>query len=326
MLSGVRWRIERSEEAPHVTHQGVAEFSRVWAYPPNLLINMPPRHAKSLCVSVFWPCWEWITHPERRWLFASYAQSLSTRDSVKCRRLLLSPWYQRNWGHVFRLTDDQNAKTRFEYDKTGYRLATSVGGSATGEGGDRVVVDDPVNAADATSDVIRTSANEWWDATMSTRLNNPNTGAKVIVMQRLHDDDLSGHILAQGGYEHLCLPAEYEGQRFQTSICWSDPRTEEGQLLWPERIPYEVLADFKRSLGSYGYAGQFQQHPVPREGGMVKRSWWRRYRAFDRSQALQVIQVWDTAFSEKTTADYSVCSTWAKTPQGVFVLDVLGIE
>ena len=177
----------------------------------NLLINMPPRHMKSLAVSVFWPCWEWATWPERKWLFSSYAASLSIRDSLKCRRLIESPWYQANWGDRFQLTGDQNAKQRFENNKSGYRLATSVGGTATGEGGDRIVVDDPHNVNEAESDLVRRGVIDWWDQVMSTRLNDPKTGAKVIVMQRVHEADLAGHVLAQGGYEHLCLPAEYEG-------------------------------------------------------------------------------------------------------------------
>jgi hypothetical protein len=176
----------------------------------NLLITVPPRHMKSLTVSVFWPTWEWLTHPERRWLFSSYALSLAIRDSLKCRRLILSPWYQRHFGHVYALTDDQNAKLRFENDKTGYRLSTSVGGAATGEGGDRLVCDDPHNVREADSDVIRAATLVWWDETMSTRLNDPATGARVIIGQRVHENDLAGHVLEQGGYEHLCLRCEYE--------------------------------------------------------------------------------------------------------------------
>lgn len=290
----------------------------------NLLINMPPRHMKSLAVAVFWPTWEWLQHPERRWLFASYALSLSVRDSLKCRRLIQSPWYQRNWGHLYRLTDDQNAKLRFENDKTGYRLSTSVDSAATGEGGDRIVVDDPHNVREAESEATRQATITWWDEAMSTRLNDQRTGAKVIVMQRVHAGDLSGHVLEQGGYEHLCLPAEYEPTNYVSAIGWKDPRTEPDELLWPERVGPAEIASLKVQLGSYGYAGQMQQRPAPRAGGLFKRSWWGRFSlaAFDRNTASQVIQVWDTAFQEKTSADYSVCSTWAKTPQGAYVLDV----
>jgi predicted phage terminase large subunit-like protein len=139
----------------------------------------------------------------------------------------------------------------------------------------------------------------------------------------VHESDLAGHVLEQGGYEHLCLPAEYEPTTHVTGIGWLDPRTEPDQLLWPERVGPQQIADLKVRLGSYAYAGQFQQRPAPRAGGLFKRHWWRRYGAFDRSQARQVIQVWDTAFKERTSADYSVCSTWARTPEGAYVLDVV---
>jgi len=177
----------------------------------DLLINIPPRHMKSLTVAVFWPCWVWTTRPGTRWLFSSYAQQLSTRDSVKCRRLIQSPWYRSNWGDAFTLTPDQNQKDRFENSRGGHRLATSVDGSNTGEGADIIVCDDPHNTREARSELRRENVRIWWDEVMSTRLNNPNTGARVIVMQRLHEADLAGHVLAKGGYEHLCLPAYYEG-------------------------------------------------------------------------------------------------------------------
>src|SRR5712671_3146535 len=222
----------------------------------NLLINVPPRHMKSLLVSVFWPAWEWIVHPERRWLFSSYAASLSIRDSVKFRRLIESPWYRRLWGDRFRLTTDQNTKTRFDNDRSGYRIATSVGGAATGEGGDRIVCDDPHNVQEAESDSIRNGTTEWFDVVMSTRVNDPRTAAKVVVMQRCHQQDLSGHLLEQGGWEHLCLPAEYEGPTRTTSIGFFDPRRNPGELLWPARFGPPEIEGLKISLGSYATAGQ----------------------------------------------------------------------
>jgi len=150
----------------------------------NLLINVPPRHMNSLLVSVFFPAWEWIRWPERRWLYSSYAATLSIRDSVKCRRLIESPWYQARWGHVFALTTDQNAKMRFDNNRSGYRLSTSVGGSVTGEGGDRIVCDDAHKVDEVESDTSRKGALDWWDVAMSTRVNDPKTSAKVVVMQR----------------------------------------------------------------------------------------------------------------------------------------------
>src|SRR5579862_6535508 len=229
----------------------------------NLLINVPPQHMKGLLVSVFFPAWEWIRWPERRWLYSSYAATLSIRDSVKCRRLIESPWYQARWGHVFALTGDQNAKSRFDNNRSGYRLSTSVGGSVTGEGGDRIICDDPHKVDEVESDTARKNAIDWWDVAMSTRVNDPKTSAKVVVMQRCHQQDRSGHLLEQGDWEHLCLPAEYESSRAATSIRFADPRQEHGELLWPERFGAAEIESLKRSLGSYAAAGQLQQRPSP---------------------------------------------------------------
>ncbi|HZC13871.1 MAG TPA: phage terminase large subunit, partial [Thermoleophilaceae bacterium] len=293
---------------------------------------------KSLAVTVFWPCWEWLSRPETRWLFASYAQQLSTRDSLKCRRLISGPGFAdprvpesertliERIGYLglvslladmrgevpWQLTGDQSTKQRFENSRTGYRIATSVDGVATGEGGDRVVCDDPHKADEAQSDVTRESVLSWWDQTMSTRLNDPRTGAKVIVMQRLHERDLTGHLAERGGYAHLCLPAEYEPSH---PFAWpGDPRTEPGELLWPKRIDRGSLEEIKVSLGSYGAAGQLQQRPAPDEGGILKRSWWRWWSG-DHERAPhfdQIVQSWDMAFTDSDGSDYVVGQVWGK--------------
>lgn len=240
----------------------------------NLIINIPPRFAKSLIVSVFWFCWTWATNPQSRWIYSSYAQSLSMRDSLKCRRIIESEWYQRNWGDKFMLTTDQNTKTRFENEQTGYRIATSVGGAATGEGGDLLVCDDPHNVQEGSSEIVLEMTRQWWDEVMSTRLNEPATGRKVIVMQRIHDKDLTGHLLKKGDYEHLCLPMKFEENRVcVTGIGWKDWRKTDGELLWPDRVNERAVAMIERALGSYGAAGQLQQRPAPRGGGMFKREW-----------------------------------------------------
>jgi len=304
----------------------------------NLLLNLPPRHGKSLSVCVFWPVWEWIANPHRRWLFSAYALSLSIRDSLKSRRLIQSPWFQSRWGRRFALRRDQNAKWRFENNKGGHRLATSVGGAATGEGGDRVVVDDPHQIGQRESYAARTAALTWWDQTMSTRLNDPRTGAKVIVMQRLHEADLSGHVLKQGGYVHLFLPAEFETQRrCSTPLGWRDPRTQEGELLWPDRIGPTQIADAKLRLGPEAYGGQFQQRPAPAGGGRFRAEWFRYYRTLfldgkpyryelfgGGGQTRQVIveecsrfAVMDPAGAEKTPENrpcYTVIQVWDVTP------------
>jgi predicted phage terminase large subunit-like protein len=301
----------------------------------NLLINVPPRHMKSLLVSVLWPAWEWIRFPERRWLYSSYGAQLSIRDSIKCRRLIESPWYQARWGDRFALTSDQNTKGRFDNNRSGYRLATSVGGAATGEGGDRIVCDDPHNVQEAESDSVRKSTVDWFDVVMSTRVNDPKTSARVVVMQRCHQQDLSGHLLEQGGWEHLCLPAEYESSRRATSIGFVDPRQNHGELLWPERFGPVEMESLKRSLGSYATAGQLQQRPSPAEGGLLKRHWWRYWqprganlppvvvRLADGSQQSiaavdlpyrvdEQIQSWDCAFKDLETSSYVVGQLWGR--------------
>lgn len=271
----------------------------------NLLINIPPRHMKSTLVSVFWPAWKWTFRPEFRWLFASYAQRLATRDSRKCRLIINSRWFKQHWGGLFTLTSDQNEKTRFENDKTGYRIATSVDGQGTGEGGDIVAVDDPHNVKKAISDKQREAALIWWDETMSTRLNDPKTGGRVIVMQRLHERDLSGHVLEQGGYEHLCIPARYEpktyvigqgfvAKRHTTAIGWTDPREVDGELLWPDRFGEKELEDLK--LPPSAQAGQLQQRPSPRGGGKIKRQW---FTIVDAAPAdAKRVRWWDLAGTE----------------------------
>jgi hypothetical protein len=298
---------------------------------------------KSLLVSVFWPAWEWISWAERRWLYSSYGAQLSIRDSVKCRRLIESPWYQRLWSDRFALTSDQNTKGRFDNDRSGYRLSTSVGGAATGEGGDRIVCDDPHNVQEAESDSVRKATVDWWDVVMSTRVNDPKTTAMVVVMQRCHQQDLSGHLIEQGGWEHLVLPAEYEGPTRTTSIGFADPRQEHCELLWPERFGAAEMESLKRSLGSYAAAGQLQQRPSPAGGGLLKRHWFRFWqpqganlppvlvRLPDGSQqsiaalALvrvdELIQSWDCASRDLETSDYVVGQVWGRVGANFVLLD-----
>jgi predicted phage terminase large subunit-like protein len=280
-----------------------------------LIINIPPRHMKSLSVAVALPAWTWTIQPQKRFLFASYASSLSIRDSVKCRRLIDSPWYQEHFGDSFKLTGDQNQKQRFENDKTGHRIATSVDGALTGEGGDIIVIDDPHNVREAESAAVRESVLEWWDQAMQSRLNDPKTGAFVIIMQRVHENDLTGHILANQfeEWDHLCLPARYEiGHPTPTasSLGFTDPRTEEGELLWPQRIDDKTLSNLESSLGSYAAAGQLQQRPMPKGGGILKAEWWVPWEHNTLPDVEYVLQSWDTAFSTKEKTSYSARTTW----------------
>jgi len=249
----------------------------------HLMVLMPPRHMKSLSVSVMWPAWVWLRQPHIRFLYASYAHSLSVRDSVKCRRIICSPRYWElasTFLPEFRLEDDQNTKLRFDNNYGGCRIATSVDGALTGEGGDIIVIDDPHNVRESESELIRTNTISWWDEAMSTRLNDRKTGHYVIVEQRSHEKDLVGHVqetLAKEDPEDwtiLCLPARYEGEtRYFTPLAFEDPRITPGEPLWPEKWDDKELRSVEKQLGSYGTAAQLQQRPAPREGGMIQSRW-----------------------------------------------------
>lgn len=278
-----------------------------------LLINIPPRHSKSTIVSVAFPCWEWLRRPQEKYLCASYSGTLAMRDNVKARRLVTSPWYQERWGELFKLSGDQNQKQRFENDKTGYRIATSVGGTATGEGGSRLILDDAISTQDAQSDAVRNSTLEWLDMAWSTRLNNPKTDAMIEVAQRCHESDPSGHRLSQGGWEHVCIPAEFDGvvRKNRVFVEGYDPRTSVGQLICPDRFGEKELKDLKIQLGEYGTAGQLQQRPAPAGGGILKTD---HFQLWPHNRELPVIeyvvQSVDPAYTAQTTNDPTAFSVW----------------
>ncbi len=234
----------------------------------HLLINVPPGTMKSLLCSVFWPAWEWATNPSLKYFAASYSQDLATRDTMKMRDIIESDWYRQAFG--IKLRAEQAQKTWFINTEGGWRIASSVGGRGTGEHPDRRIIDDPHSAAQAKSDVERKAALEWYDQTISTR--GVTRGVReVVIMQRLHEEDLSGHLLEKGGWRHVMLPMRFEKAR----ACIGDPRTEEGELLWPELFPEGRVKTLEKSLGEYGTAGQLQQRPAPPGGGLFKRDWFK---------------------------------------------------
>ena len=296
-----------------------------------LLINIPFRQGKSLEVCVAWPSWEWIDHPSTRWLMISYAAELSRRDSLKCRDVIQSAWYQRRWGHRYQLSEDQNTKGRYENSKRGLRVSTSFVGLATGEGGNRIVMDDPHNMKEIHSDTIRKETIRVWKEALSSRRNNPLRDTFTLIMQRGHERDLSGYLLAEeDGWTHLCLPMEYEPKRFvhfklpdgkrvqkempvksiKTKIGFVDPRTKEGELLHPKRFPKAVVADMKVSLGSYGASGQLQQRPSPGEGGIFRRAHWKFYK--ELPQLDEIVLSVDAAFKDLKTSDFVAVQAWGR--------------
>ena len=428
----------------------------------DLLINVPPRHAKSSIVSVLWPVWEWIRNPPTKWLYSSYNQALSTRDSLKSRRLIQSPWFRKHYGDRFSLARDQKTKMRYDNDKQGYRIATSVDGGNTGEGGDRIVClpydakiklrynelaigriceaqmfidvwsynklhkrvelkpirlhfvtdskkliviktdknktleitpnhlvytgtrsyvkaedlntldllmrhdkshdrivsietkegdfktynievqdnnnyfadgylvhncDDGNNATEGESKAILESTAIWWREVMSTRKNDPQRSTRVVIGQRISSLDISQVFLEMAEPVHLCLPAEYEGNKSVTVLGWSDPRTEQGELLWPQRFTRPVLEALKKELGMYGTAGQLQQRPTPRGGGIIKVQWIKKYiltrdvHSRITNKVRFIIQSWDTAFKEGEENDFSVCLTLGMLDDGFYVIN-----
>lgn len=289
-----------------------------------LLINIPPGTMKSLLVSVFWPAWEWgaCGMPSTRYVAASHSQEFAIRDTLKMRRLVSSDWYQRLW--PIPLTKDQNEKTKFENQKTGFRQAMAMA-SLTGTRGDRVIIDDPHSIEGAISDADRNRTLRVFQETVPSRLSNPDRSAIIVVMQRIHELDVSGFILSDAGnhgYTHLMLPMEYEPERRSDSTLFDDPRTIDGELLFPERFPRDVVDRDKRMMGSHAVAGQFQQRPSPRGGGMIRGDWFGRYDQLPKMTAKMVFA--DTAMKTKERHDFSVFECWGKGDDGkAYLIDLI---
>lgn len=280
-----------------------------------LIINIPFRSSKSSIVSVLWPTWEWISFPHLQYLTASYDGDLSTRDCVNARRLIQSPWYQARWGHQYSLLGDQNVKTRYQNSSNGHRIALTVAGGVTGEGGDRRLIDDPHDAVKAkNSPTERLKGAEWYDHGMSNRENVPGESTEVIIMQRVAMDDLVGHVkskVAQGGGElhHIMIPMEYDGVRRKSVLGYYDPRTKKGELMWPKRFDSKWLKLQKAKLGSYGVASQLQQQPTPQGGFIFKRDLFKFVREMP-AKFDEVILSLDCAFKDLNTSDFVAIQAW----------------
>jgi predicted phage terminase large subunit-like protein len=283
-----------------------------------LLVNMPPRTSKSLITSVFYPAWEWILNPSLQFLTASYALQLSTRDTVRSRRLIESPWYQARWGHLFRFAFDEKTKRMYSNDKNGRRIALATESATTGEGGDRILVDDPHNASDVESEPIRLGTLDWWDNAVSSRLNNPDTGAWVINGQRTHEADLFGHIEKSHDMSQivrLMLPNEYDPARRSVTVLpgskkvvFRDPRKVEGQLLCPARISPSATRRLKKVMvQSYGL--QYQQDPRAVSGAILPRDKWQKWEG-ELPEVEHIFTCWDTAFEDGQDNDYSARTDW----------------
>ena len=287
-----------------------------------LLMNVPPGSMKSLLTGVIWPAWEWGPRamPEMRYVGTAHEETLAIRDSRRCRDLIKSEWFQELW--PLDLAADLDGKREFGNTKKGIRQARAFT-SMTGVRGDRIILDDPISADNANSDAKLEAARIAFTETLPTRVNNDKS-AIIVVMQRLNEKDVSGVIKEMGlPYVHLCIPMRFDPKRrCTTEIGWTDPRTVEGELMFPERFSEQQVKELETTLGSYGAAGQLQQAPAPRGGGIIKTSWFKYY---SQAPKLEWTNIYvDTAQKTGQENDFSVLALWGRTIDGQAIkLDML---
>jgi len=298
----------------------------------NLLINVPPGSMKSTIVSVCAPAWKWLHDPGWRGIFAAGSEPLALRDSIKCRALIDSDWYQQTFKPRWGFAKDQNAKGNFKNTATGSRLSTTAGSHVTGERGHGIFIDDPLDAANAFSAAEREKVLTWYTQAFANRINDPQTGTRCLIMQRLHEEDLAGYILAheREQWDVVVIRQEYEVPQPRdpdsrpTTLPWCDPREEEGELFFPARFPAETILMERARLGISGYAGQHQQRPSAKEGEIFKRGFVRMLDAsVPAPKFKRVVMSWDTAFKEKTQSDYSAGIVAGEAEDGIYLLDCI---
>lgn len=311
------WDIVESHEFSRNWHHGVLcdhlqAISRGEIL--NVIFNVPPGTSKSTICSVFWPAWEWAQSPRLRWFCVSYSEPLVLRDSNLCKRIIQSDRFRRLWPELA-VQRGADEKRKFETTAGGWRLNTTIGGRGTGEHPHRKIIDDPHNVKQSESDVERQAALDYYDGTLATRgmiFNAP----VVLVMQRLHEKDLTGHIMSSENYsqfEHVVIPMEYEPRRDypKSRIPWKDPRKADGELLWPQVFTRAKVDTLKITLGKYKTAGQLQQRPAPDGGGILDVA---AVRLWPQDKPLPIfsfiLQSYDTAFTDQTQNDPTACSVW----------------
>jgi predicted phage terminase large subunit-like protein len=298
-VEAIAWRLERVRRG---------EIRR-------LIINMPPRSLKSIAASVAFPAFVLGHDPSRRIICVSYSGDLAKKHANDFRAVLESSWYRSAFPST-RVGPYKNSETEIELTARGFRLATSVGGTLTGRGGDIIVIDDPLKPDDALSETKRLAANQWFTNTLLSRLDDKRTGAIVVVMQRVHVDDLTGFLLAQSDeWDVLSLPAIADCDETIPLSAQRTYRRKSGEALSPEREPLDVLDAMKLQIGSDAFSAQYQQAPAPPGGAMVKRAWIRRFSELPLpSDRLMTLQSWDTASKGGPENDWSVCTTWILAP------------
>jgi predicted phage terminase large subunit-like protein len=284
-----------------------------------LLVNIPPRALKSTIVSVAWPAWLLGQDPTRRIIVASYSQALSNKHSLECKLIINTKWYRRQFPHT-RIEKGKNEKAKFITTKQGFRFATSIGGTLTGEGANFLIIDDPHTPLQAASSSQRKRAINWYEQTFSTRLNDKKKGVIVVLMQRLNQEDLSGYLLKNTLWQHLKLPA-IAGSDMQYNCGEFYYCMQKGELLSPKREGKKELQNAKIELGSYGFNAQYLQEPIPLSSGIIKYHWLQRFDHIPDDDKLNY-QSWDCASKANEYNDYSVCTTWSVSKNKYYLIDV----
>ncbi len=288
-----------------------------------LIINLPPRHLKSHCASVAFPAWYLGHNPAGHVICASYGQDLADKLARDCRNIMMSGWYQQ-------LFPTRLAERLAVHDYTtmdlGTRMATSVGGVLTGRGADLIIIDDALKPDEALSESRRKAVNEWYDNTLLSRLNDKAQGCIIIIMQRLHQEDLVGHVLEQEPWEVLSFPAIAEQDEtfaIESPLGRRLFQRKEGDVLHPERETLQTLAGIREKMGEYNFSSQYQQNPIPLGGAMVKTDWLRYYERGELPERFDIkVQSWDTANKSTELSDYSVCTTWGRAHGQLYLLHV----
>jgi predicted phage terminase large subunit-like protein len=288
-----------------------------------LAINLPPRSLKSHCASIAFSAWLLGHNPAAHVICASYGQDLADKFARDCRIVMNTMWYK---GLFSTRLSDRQAVGDFRTTLKGSRLSTSVGGVLTGRGADFIVIDDPLKPDDALSQTRREAVNDWYDNTLLSRLNDKSKGCIIIIMQRLHQDDLIGHVSEQDDWKVLSFPAiavENEAQLVEDALGRRWYRRRGGEALHPEREPLEALAKTRQAIGEYNFLSQYQQEPAPIGGAMVKTAWLAYYDSRERPEKFnRIVQSWDTANKANELSDYSVCTTWGIEQKCYYLLDV----
>lgn len=290
-----------------------------------LIINIPPRNLKSICASVAFPAWLLGHYPHHKIICASYASDLAIKLATDCRQVMQAPWYQEVFPNT-KLAASRVSANDFNTTKNGGRMAVSTGGGITGRGADILIIDDPLKPDDAFSDVMRNNVNTWFDGTAYTRLNSKKEGAIIIIMQRLHLDDLVGYAIDKGGWEVINLPAiaeEYTEHSYETLYGPRKVIRHPGSPLHGDRESLTTLAMIKANMSEYQFYSQYQQSPVPLGGGMIKNEWLQRYEPHELPESFEmVVQSWDTASKVNHFADFSVGITVAIKNKKIYVIDI----